>query len=206
VWQTDGHTDGQNYDSQDRASIAASRGNNNHSGIVSVHFTGASVWHRHCTEVAQRRSTKLWPSSGLVHYYIGLTYTVGGSCSLMEFCQVQNSLCVWVLRSHILAALLHGTQAVGSAKLCGTVYKEWNYGTFTPCNFQQRPRPIFRGRHHVAHRPNILVAYLFAVLLPDLSALSCHSIQRIFLKINSRHQAHKPVNKYDYWGPIFKTC
>jgi len=26
--QTDGRTDGQNYDSQDRASIAASRGNN----------------------------------------------------------------------------------------------------------------------------------------------------------------------------------
>jgi len=28
VGQTDGRTDGQNYDSQDRASIAASRGNN----------------------------------------------------------------------------------------------------------------------------------------------------------------------------------
>ena len=39
---TERRTDGQNYDSQDRASIAASRGNNNHSGIVSVHFTRAS--------------------------------------------------------------------------------------------------------------------------------------------------------------------
>ena len=42
--QTNAQTDGQNYDSQDRASIAASRGNNNHSGTVSVHFTRASVF------------------------------------------------------------------------------------------------------------------------------------------------------------------
>jgi len=32
---------------------------------------------------------------------------------LREFCHVQNSLCVQVLRSPILAALLHGTRAVG---------------------------------------------------------------------------------------------
>jgi len=37
----------------------------------------------------------------------------GGSCPLMEFCQVQNSLCVQVLHYPILAALLHGTRAVG---------------------------------------------------------------------------------------------
>jgi len=41
---TDGRADGQNYDSQDRASIDASRGNNNHLGIVFVHFTGASIF------------------------------------------------------------------------------------------------------------------------------------------------------------------
>jgi len=41
---TDGWTDGQNNDSQDRASIASSRGNNNHSGTVSLHFTRASVF------------------------------------------------------------------------------------------------------------------------------------------------------------------
>ena len=40
----DGRTDGQNYDSQDRASIAASHGNNKHSGTVSLHFTHASVF------------------------------------------------------------------------------------------------------------------------------------------------------------------
>jgi len=39
VWETDG----QNYNSQDRASTAALRGNNNQLGTVSVHFTHASV-------------------------------------------------------------------------------------------------------------------------------------------------------------------
>jgi len=36
-----------------------------------------------------------------------------GSCPLTEFCQVQNSLCVQVLHSRILAALLHDTRAAG---------------------------------------------------------------------------------------------
>jgi len=62
-----------------------------------------------------RRSTEanetlhdVWPSPGLGHYI----YTFGGSCYITEFCQVQNSLCVQVLRCPILAALLHGTRVV----------------------------------------------------------------------------------------------
>ena len=27
----------------------------------------------------------------------------------------------------------------------------------------------------------------------------------MFLKMNTRHQAHKPVKEYNYWGPIFET-
>jgi len=64
----------------------------------------------------RRRSTEanqtlhdVWPSPGLIHYI----YTFGGSHRLTEFCPVQNSLYVQVLRSPILAALLHGTPAVG---------------------------------------------------------------------------------------------
>ena len=41
--------------------------------------------------------------------------------------------------------------------------------------------------------------------LPDLCRLSCHSVQRMFSKITTRHQAHKPVKKCNYWGPIFET-
>jgi len=45
--------------------------------------------------------------SWLVHY----VYIFGGCCLVTGFCQVQNSLCVQVLRSPILAASLQGTQA-----------------------------------------------------------------------------------------------
>jgi len=50
----------------------------------------------------------IWPSPALLHY---IHY--GGCCPLVEFCQVRNSLYVQVLRSPILAALLHGTWVVG---------------------------------------------------------------------------------------------
>jgi len=55
----------------------------------------------------------VWPSPGLVHYI----YIFGGSCPIMEFCQVQNSLCILLdLHSCILVALLHGTGAVGASQ------------------------------------------------------------------------------------------
>ena len=59
----------------------------------------------------QRRQTlhDVWPSPGLLHY----TYIFGDCCPLMEFCQVQNSLCIQVLPSVMLAVLLHGTPAAG---------------------------------------------------------------------------------------------
>jgi len=61
----------------------------------------------------QRRSMEanqtlhgVWRSPVLVHYI----YIFGGSCPVMEFCQVQNSLCILqVLHSYILVALLNGT-------------------------------------------------------------------------------------------------
>ena len=46
-----------------------------------------------------------WAGTLYVHFW--------GSCPLTEFCHVQNSLCVQVLRSRILAGLLHGTPAAG---------------------------------------------------------------------------------------------
>ena len=59
-------------------------------------------------------------SPGLVHHI----YIFGGCCPLTEFCHVQYSLCVRILCSPILAALLHGTPAVASAKLCGAEQRE----------------------------------------------------------------------------------
>jgi len=54
----------------------------------------------------------VWPSPGLRHYI----YVFRGSCPLTEFRHVQISLCVQVLQSPILAALLHGIRTSGSAK------------------------------------------------------------------------------------------
>ena len=63
------------------------------------------------------RQKSRMPSSALV-YYICI---FGGSCPVTEFCQLQNSLCVRFLHSPKLAALLHSTRALVSAKVCGVV-------------------------------------------------------------------------------------
>ena len=55
----------------------------------------------------------------LLGWYINIDFRQ--LLSLAEFRHVQKSLCVQVLRSPILAALLQGTPAVVSAKLCGVV-------------------------------------------------------------------------------------
>jgi len=60
----------------------------------------------------------VWLSPALVDYM----YIFGGSCPLMQFCPVQNSLYVQVLHFPILAALVHGTPAAGISQTlrCGT--------------------------------------------------------------------------------------
>jgi len=78
--------------------------------------TGFASWFRYCSDVAQRKSTKLCRMFGrLLGWYTVYpgVYTSGGSCPLTAFCHVQNSFCVQVLRSPVLAALLHGTGVVG---------------------------------------------------------------------------------------------
>jgi len=69
----------------------------------------ASLLQRHRSTETNQTLHDVWPSPALVHY----VYIFGGSCSVTEFCKVQNSLCLQVLRSPILAALLHGTPVVG---------------------------------------------------------------------------------------------
>jgi len=69
----------------------------------------ASLLQQRCSAEANQTLHDVWTSPGLVHYI----YIFGGSCPAIEFCQVQSSLCVQVLHSPILAALLHGTRVVG---------------------------------------------------------------------------------------------
>jgi len=77
-----------------------------------ANFTGFCVLtflHRHCSTEVNQTLHDVWPSSGLVDYIC----IFGGSCPLTEFYLVQNSLCVQVLRSPVLATLLYGTRAMG---------------------------------------------------------------------------------------------
>ena len=104
----------------------------------------ASLLQQRRSTVANQTLHDVWPSPGLVHYI----YVFGGSCPVTELCHVQNSLCVQVLRSHILAALLHGTRAVGVNETAPS-YKEWNYGTFA-----QGATYIRLGGHHVGLGPH----------------------------------------------------
>jgi len=55
----------------------------------------------------------------------------------MEVCQLQNSLCVQVMHSPILAALLHGPRAVGVSQ---TLQHGTRYGIM---ELLQRAPPIF---------------------------------------------------------------
>jgi len=68
----------------------------------------ALLLHRSRLAEVNKTLQDVWPSPGLEHH----VYIFGGSCPLTEFCQLQNLLCVQVLRSPILAALLYGTRAV----------------------------------------------------------------------------------------------
>jgi len=60
----------------------------------------ASLLQRRRSPEANQTLHDVWPLPRLVHYI----YIFGSSCPLMEFCQVQNSLCVQVLRSPVLVA------------------------------------------------------------------------------------------------------
>ena len=69
----------------------------------------AALLQRSRSPKAKQTLHYVWPSPGLLYYI----YIFGGSCPLTEFYPVQNLFYVQVLRSGILAALLHDTLAVG---------------------------------------------------------------------------------------------
>ena len=90
-----------------------------------ANFNGFRVWLYYCSDVTQRRPTKLYTMFGrLLGWYTMYTF-FGGFSPLAEFCQVQTSLCVKVLRSPILAALLHSTRPVGISQTLWHGMKNW---------------------------------------------------------------------------------
>jgi len=78
----------------------------------------ASLLHRRRSMEVNQTLHDLLPSPGLVHFI----YIFEGSCPLTQFCQLQNSLYVQILRSPILAALLDSTPSSGVSQTA-TWYK-----------------------------------------------------------------------------------
>jgi len=104
--------------------------------------TFSTSWLRYCTDIAQRRSTKLCTTFGRLLLWCTIYMQFWGLLPLTEFCQLQNSLCVQLLRSPKLTASLHGTRALASAKVCGVVQV-------------MELRNFHRGRHlYSAGRPS----------------------------------------------------
>ena len=99
-------------------------------------------------------------------------YTFSGALAPTEFCQVQNSLCVWVLHSPILAALLHGTPAAVSAKLCGVVQGMELQKLCRGCHLYSAGRP---SRWESAH---ILVKYHMESRFFHRPDAGCHYVIR----------------------------
>jgi len=107
----------------------------------------ASLLHRRRSTEVNQTLHVVWPSCGLLHcIYI---YTLWGLLSLTEFCQVQHSHCVEVLRSPILAALLHDTRAVCVSQTLRRVTRKG----IRELSLLVCATYIPQGGHHVGHRP-----------------------------------------------------
>ena len=102
--------------------------------------TGFACWPRYCTNVAQRRSTKLCTMfRRLQGCYTIYTFPRALAPNGIFFTCKKNSLYVQVLRSLILAALLHGTPAAGVSQTLRRWAEDATY--------------IWQGSHHTGHRP-----------------------------------------------------
>ena len=116
-----------------------------------IHFTFKYCiylyWQRYCSDVARRRTTKLCTMFGRVLPCYTIYTFPGALAPLTEFFPVQNSLYVQVLRSLILALLLHGTPTAGVSQ----TLRRWTEGATY----------IRQGGHQVGHRPTFLVLHSF---------------------------------------------
>jgi len=109
--------------------------------------TGFASCLRYCSDVAQRRPTKLCTMFGrLLGWYTIYTFS-GAVCPLTELYPVQNSLYVQVLRLPILAVLLNGTPAAGVSQ---TLRRRTKNGITQPL---PRAPHIRQDGHHIGHQP-----------------------------------------------------
>jgi len=80
-------------------------------------------------------------------------HNFGGSCPLMESCQLQNSLSIQVLHSLILAVLLYGTRAVGVSQTLWSSTRNRIMELLILVIFNRGHHLYSEGGDHVGHRP-----------------------------------------------------
>jgi len=95
----------------------------------------------------------------------------GGLLPLMEFCQVQNSLCVQVVRYPILAALLHSSRAVGVSQTLRRGTRNGIAELSLLVIFNRRRHLYSEGGHHVGHKAHILVLFCSCTLVIGLPSV-----------------------------------
>ena len=118
-----------------------------------------------------------------------------GLLPVTEFCYVQNSLCVQVLRFPVLAALLHGSRAVGVRQTL------WLWA---------------EGATYLAGRPSrwaladILVVKVMIMLLLLVVVCSCASVCLLFLETVEHSQSFlwwiAPSDWYVPYCQLFHQC
>jgi len=119
----------------------------------------------------------VWPSTGLVY----CIYILGSYGLLTEFCRLQNSLCVQVLRSPILAALLHGTR---TAAVSHTLWR----GTRNGITELSQTAPPIVG-HHAGHRHADAVkrhAVMYTRLIHRYTSVAVTYIERTATRCDAR--------------------
>jgi len=106
-------------------------------GTLSQISTGFASWLPYCTNVAQRRSTKLCRMFGHLLGWCTI-YTFFGALPVTEFCQLQTKI---TLRPSLAFSYIGSITArhLSSSRQPNLVvwYKEWNHGTL------QRAPPMF---------------------------------------------------------------
>jgi len=111
----------------------------------------------------------------------GTLYTFLGALALTEFCKVQNSLYVQVLRFPILAALLRGIRVRALAKLCGV---------------EQRAPPTFgRPANTLVIRPRSS-SFCFILGWPEPAPMTDFDNQYVVWPVSAQGVATKPP----FWG------
>jgi len=143
-----------------------------------ANFNGFPSWLHYCTDVSQWRPTKLCTMFGwLLGWYT--MYTFWGPLSPNRILPGANSVCIQVLRSPILAALMHGTRAVVVSQTLRHGTKNGIRELLLLVTFNRGRHLYSQGGHHIGHRPRfqfrtvlIRLVVVFAVIIKCLLLLT----------------------------------